>query len=253
MQQTLFRLRQAWNPLSLVFSLADPVINPSLPSRLFEMRLPERNARKCHNSNWAVSVWLVHSVWKCATVGQEKEKKFDMKKRPWAPDNAPYQRILSRWPGCRGRGLVCSSEQPPLQHCSQTLHDVVTGQVNLSQTLQTDVMRPVLISCRHLHDFMQTEHYTGINYCYKNNQVLRVIRNWGPSSCIRQQLYILNQCRHKCHSAPDNPWSPRPWCLTSECLSPISLWSRVRQTAPAKSAQPWPRLSRSKKVVSCKS
>lgn len=49
MQQTLFRLRQAWNPLSLVFSLVDPVINPSLPSGLFEMRLllERRNARKC--------------------------------------------------------------------------------------------------------------------------------------------------------------------------------------------------------------
>ena len=37
-----------------------------------------------------------------------------------------------------------------------------------------------------------------------------------------------------------SPHELRPWCLTIECLSPISLWSRVRQTAPAKSAKPRP-------------
>ena len=107
-----------------------------------------------------------------------------------------YHRILSRGPACRGRGLVCSSLQSAatpavLQPDTAWCH---CGHVDMSQTPQTDVMRPVLLSCRHLHDFMQTEHYTGINYCYKNNQVRRAIRNWGPSSCIRHQVYIPNQC-----------------------------------------------------------
>lgn len=59
-------------------------------------------------------------------------------------------------------------------------------------------------------------------------------------------MYILfNQLQvnvmHLCSGY--SPHELRPWCLTIECLSPISLWSGVRQrrqTAPAKSAKPRP-------------
>lgn len=177
----------------------------------------------------------------CVEISHSRRRKSCLTKRN-APELQTMQcSLISEYCRCgqaaEARGW-CAVLQPPLQPDTAWCR---CGHVNLSQTSQTDVMRPV--SCRHLHDFMQTEHYTGINYCYKNNQARRIICNWGPSSSIRHQVYIPNQCRHdKCNSAPDKHSHDHlhPWCLTIKCLSPISLWSRVRQTDPAKSAQPWP-------------
>ena len=173
MQQTLFRLRQAWNPLSLVFSLVDPVINPSLPSGLFEMRLlPKRNARKCHKLRlgW-VWVWFVQSVWKWAVVGdpaRSQQRQTFLKERNASEFQTMhhYRGILSLCPGrgwcaafcsvcsqCLVTSLPCCRHHPcstAPRHCMVSCQDghLVTwshGHVNTSQTFQTDVVRCVKI------------------------------------------------------------------------------------------------------------
>ena len=220
------------------------------------------------NANWAVSESGLCKV--CGneswSVGQQPAEKdvFERKKRFWVSDNAPLSRNIVAVPR---QGLVCSilqclqsvaGHQPPLlqtsplQHCTQTLHGVMPGwshgHVSQSPRFQTDVTcnaACVNIMHRHSHDFMQTEHYTGINYCYKNNQVRRIvyiIEIPHHHHIIHQMYILLNQLQVNilCICSRSSPHELRPWCLTIECLSPISLWSRVRQTAPAKSAKPRP-------------
>ena len=131
------------------------------------------------------------------------------------------------------QGLVCSilqrlqsvpGHQPPpllqtspLQHCTQTLHGVMPGwspghMVTWStrHKVSRQMWCAVSKSCRHSHDFMQTEHYTGINYCYKNNQVRRIIYNCDPSSSstssIRCTFSLINYRLLLCiYLNPDTP------------------------------------------------
>ncbi len=150
---------------------------------------------------------------------------FERKKRFWVSDNAPLSRNIVAVPR---QGLVCSilqclqsvaGHQPPLlqtsplQHCTQTLHGAMPGwshgHVSPSQPFQTDVMRPMSTSCRHSHDFMQTEHYTGTNYGYKNNQVRRIIYNFDPSS---SDVHSLKSITGKCYESDSAPVTPPMSC-----------------------------------------
>ena len=258
MQQTLFRLRQAWNPLSLVFSLVDPVINPSLPSGLFEMRLllKWRNARKCHELQLSC-LGLVCA--KCVEMSRGLSRPAEGKivrneeRRLWASDNAPLsQNIVAVCRVCRGWcAAVCSVCSQSWSPAPAWCHDAM-----MPWWWCQSRQMPVSTSGRHSHDVMQTEHYPGMNYCHENNQVRRIIRIIKHPRHIIHQMYIL-LIRQLSWMWPCSRWTLPWWStpLVSDNVVSISdiCVESVRQTAPAKSAQSRPGLSRSKKLVSCKS
>ena len=125
--------------------------------------------------------------WSLSLSPQLKEKLSEMKRDASELQTMHhYHRILSLCRGwCAAVCSVCSQSWSPAPAGPDTAwcHDAM-------MSAQTDVM-PVSTSGRHSHDVMQTEHYPGMNYCYENNQVRRIIRIIKYPRHIIHQMYIL--------------------------------------------------------------